>query len=740
MPRKQDPLLEDAVVQACANAKLTGHEAFRLKIVQLSELLEIRHSVFVMGNPGAGKSQTWKMLAAANAILGKKTMCQDLNPKVVGTRDLYGYTNLTTKEWKNGLMSHYMQVFSEEMTDGNPKWIVLDGDLDANWIESMNSVMDDNKLLTLANNGRIVFKGYMKLLLEIRNLKWASPATVSRGGIVYISDDSGYQRECYLNSWAEEILKDDPFLKKLVTDLFEKYVNKIINFMIREAKFVVPVSLFSMTMAMCKLLQNVLVLERPNISTEDAAKPIDLNKLEHVFNMCACWAYGGCLTEKDNKDYRKEFSNWWRTEFKPVKFPAKGLVFDYFVSFEENKVSFSEWKNKMTTIEYDRSMQMQSITVPIPETVSLKELSKYLIFEKHAVLYIGEAGSGKTQLIKGLLKEIRTKMPNDFYYSNINFNFYTDADYLQNMLEQDLVKQGNKYGPKKGSKIKLIYFIDDLNMPQLDAYETQSAIALLRQHIDYSHWYDISKATPFQKEIINTQVLAAMNPTSGSFSVNPRYQRHFWTAAISMPENNSLLIIYETFLKGHFKKFKSVVQEITVPLIKAALALHERVVSSFRKTAVNFHYEFNVRHISNIFGGILMSQPNQFVDQERVVRLWLHESERIYCDRLVTEANVQTYKNLAFDTVKKAFAKYNMQKYFGSAKPESLIFINFTLGFANDRFYDVLPLADAEKHINDALIEYNDNFIEMNLVLFEDAIKHVCRITRITSSPAGHAL
>ena len=78
------------------------------------------------------------------------------------------------------------------MTDGNPKWIILDGDLDANWIESMNSVMDDNKLLTLANNGRINLKNYMKMLFEIRNLKFATPATVSRAGMLYISDDSGY--------------------------------------------------------------------------------------------------------------------------------------------------------------------------------------------------------------------------------------------------------------------------------------------------------------------------------------------------------------------------------------------------------------------------------------------------------------------------------------------------------------------------------------------------------------------
>jgi len=175
-------------------------------------------------------------------------------------------------------------------------------------------------------------------------------------------------------------------------------------------------------------------------------------------------------------------------------------------------------------------------------------------------------------------------------------------------------------------------------------------------------------------------------------------------------------------------------------LIKAALSLHDKIVGSFRKTAINFHYEFNIRHISNIFGGILMSQPSQFVDQEKVVRLWLHESERIYGDRLVNDAHNNQYKNIAFDAVKKSFAKYNMQKYFGGSKPEPLIFINFTMGFANDRFYDCSPVLEAEKHVSDALIEYNDNFIEMNLVLFEDAIKHVCRITRITSQPGGHAL
>jgi dynein heavy chain len=92
-----------------------------------------------------------------------------------------------------------------QIPDTNPKWIVLDGDLDANWIESMNSVMDDNKILTLASNERIPLKSHMKLVFEIRDLAYASPATVSRAGILFISDATGYQWQSYVKSWIKNM-------------------------------------------------------------------------------------------------------------------------------------------------------------------------------------------------------------------------------------------------------------------------------------------------------------------------------------------------------------------------------------------------------------------------------------------------------------------------------------------------------------------------------------------------------
>jgi dynein heavy chain len=67
------------------------------------------------------------------------------------------------------------------------KWVVLDGDIDPNWIESLNTVMDDNKILTLVSNERIPLTPPMRMVFEISNLDNATPATVSRAGILYIN-------------------------------------------------------------------------------------------------------------------------------------------------------------------------------------------------------------------------------------------------------------------------------------------------------------------------------------------------------------------------------------------------------------------------------------------------------------------------------------------------------------------------------------------------------------------------
>lgn len=64
----------------------------------------------------------------------------------------------------------------------------MDGDIDPEWIESLNTVMDDNKVLTLVSNDRIPLSPEMRLIFEISNLKNATPATVSRAGVLFINE------------------------------------------------------------------------------------------------------------------------------------------------------------------------------------------------------------------------------------------------------------------------------------------------------------------------------------------------------------------------------------------------------------------------------------------------------------------------------------------------------------------------------------------------------------------------
>ena len=152
--------------------------------------MSVRHCVFVLGPAGSAKTELWKTLAEAQTEMqtgGGATRVQALNPKAVTSNDLYGYVHPVSKEPYDGIVAKMMREFSRD-TKPNPKWIVLDGDIDAEWIESMNTVMDDNKVLTLVSNERIPLNASMRLVFEISHLRNASPATVSRAGVLFLNE------------------------------------------------------------------------------------------------------------------------------------------------------------------------------------------------------------------------------------------------------------------------------------------------------------------------------------------------------------------------------------------------------------------------------------------------------------------------------------------------------------------------------------------------------------------------
>ena len=231
MPKARDYDFEKLCAEQAVENKLQPHEYFIQNVVDLQDLLAIRHCVFTIGSSGNNKSQAFKTLANCWTAQGKKTKYYDVNPKAFTSNELYGFVNLATRDWKDGLLSCTMREMAQA-TDDSPKWLILDGDLDANWIENMNSVMDDNKTLTLPSNERIKVLGHMRLIFEIRDLAFASPATVTRAGVLYISDKDQWKN--FVESWI--MMRHDTMepnnmsadIRKVRADklreLFEKYM------------------------------------------------------------------------------------------------------------------------------------------------------------------------------------------------------------------------------------------------------------------------------------------------------------------------------------------------------------------------------------------------------------------------------------------------------------------------------------------------------------------------------------
>ena len=326
------------------------------------------------------------------------------------------------------------------------------------------------------------------------------------------------------------------------------------------------------------------------------------------------------------------------------------------------------------------------------------------------------------------------QLPDDVMSFTINFNSYTDASSLQSILEQPLEKKtGSMFGPP-GTK-RLIYFVDDINMPTPDKYGTQSAIELLRQQVDYGGFYDLKKLS--MKSIESVQYVGCMNPTAGSFAIIDRMQRHFATFACPFPEPEVLRTIYLSILTGHLANFEPEVARLAENIVGATLALHKDVADSFLPTAIKFHYQWNLRELSAVMQGLCASQRDYFERPLPMVRLWLHEVHRVYGDRLVNEQDAARFGDIVVRSSKNFFEDLDQDAL--HAAP--LAFTTFSNPNADEKVY--LPMDSAEKMrrlLEGKLGEYNESNQRMSLVLFEQAMEHVCRVSRIIDNPRGNAL
>ncbi|GFS18450.1 dynein heavy chain 1, axonemal [Elysia marginata] len=713
-------ILDLSLRHNCTKNGLKDVDDFIQKCIQLYETTVVRHGLMLVGPAGAGKTQV--------------------------------KSHFSTILRTDGILSTLIRV-GTTADNSDKRWYVFDGPVDAVWIENMNTVLDDNKKLCLSSGEIIKLTDDMTMMFEVADLSVASPATVSRCGMVYMGT-SVLGIEPLVECWLGTLPLPLKAYHENFEMLFEDFLQPALTFVRTHIVEVVPTMDSALVFSLFRLLGffiNPFHLSGHKklhdvVSDENIARLPEL--IEPWFMFSLIWSLGGSC----DKDGREKFSAWLHDKMEEkqieLKFPKDSLVYDFRLDdagivihpgqeeeddHVERQVGWVNWLHGRDEYAVTAEMKYSDIMVPTIDTIRSTYIINAFITNKKQLLCVGGTGTGKTLTI---VDKLTRGLPEEYLPEFINFSAKTSANQTQDLIDGKLDKRRKGiFGPPVGKYS--VYFIDDLNMPALETYGAQPPIELIRQYMDTKGWYD-RKAIGEFRTLTDVNFLCAMGPPGGGRNpVTARLLRHFSFLAFATMDDASLSKIFGTILIFWIENCPPV-QPLCEQLVSSSLTMYNTVQQKMLPTPAKSHYTFNLRDLSKVFQGLLMADPEAITTTEDMLRLWYHECCRVFQDRLVNDEDRELFEG---------FLKERMDQDFGInfsnvVTITPLLYGDFLNMDSDPRPYLLIDdLLQAQRSLDEMLSDYNQSTTKkMELVLFMDAVSHVSRIARILRQPLGNAL
>ena len=747
----------DTVREIMKNMGLKVLDGQVTKVLQMYEVMNIRHCTMICGPPMSGKSIIIDILR--NVFQKFKNIDNMvsylINPKAQSVPRLFGKKNEISDDFEIGILSNIFQIANTPLPNNGKselRWIILDGDVDPLWIEKLNSVMDDSKQLTLENKDRILMQSYCSMLVEAYNIHHASPATVSRLGMIYV-DSSLLHGDAVYYKWLEA--KDpkewDETIKGYMNDNYTRMMPPCLKYILKGAKgneeegipfkLIVPQYEAAIINQLTNLIDSCLI--------DLEAIPTEAAQLESIFTFCLVWSVGACLTTNED---REKFAKFLKDLPSGTATPPSK---PYDSMYDSSTGRFIEWdsENLNNTIipENDgKNQTYNEIIIPTSDTKKFTYLLKNLVHIHKPVLFVGESGTGKTVTINNYLKFLTKEKNSPYVVLNMNFSSRTNSTDFQNSMEEILETRFLRtMGPPSGKE--LIIYVDDLGMPKIDRFETQQPIAFMKLLIEKKCYY--TKDNKDLIKLIDTNFVGStLPPGGGNNAIDPRFISLFNVFNISI-DNNAVSKIYDVILTNYLSGYDEGLDMASFKdkLISATVQLYSAVKAELPRTPIKFHYVFNIRDVSKIFQGFCLLNIADYPGKENLLKLWRHEALRVFSDKLRDNNDQKKVEALIEKNINSNFSDL---AEIALAKPCihcDFMKVNFydeevdpvtKLPRSEDRAYrNIQTYEEVKKFLDNTLEAYKDlEGQAMNLVFYDECIDHLIRIHRIIRIQNGNAL